>query len=109
MRRCDRRSRVRTPGERPPLAVEDRVRQLALPLAFHVLVLDQVRFLSHPELVQDARRRDVPSLGTADDAVQLHILERQSKEHADSLGGVSVTLMVGVDDEPESRPCGARG
>jgi hypothetical protein len=33
--------------------------------------------------------------------VQLQLLERQSQEHANRFGEVSVTLMVGVDDEPD--------
>ena len=40
---------------RRPLAVEQGVDDLALPLALDVLVLDHVRLLAHPEALEDAR------------------------------------------------------
>ena len=63
-----------------PFVVEDRVDQLALPFVLDPFVLDQVRLLPHPQLLQDAGGRGVTCLGSADHAMQFQVLERQPED-----------------------------
>src|SRR5262249_20070383 len=53
-----------------PLALQDRVHELALPLALHPLVLDELALEAHPELLEHAGGRGVTGLGPTDHAVK---------------------------------------
>src|SRR5581483_10332825 len=88
-------------GGPAPLAVEHRVDELALPLALHELVLDQVRLAPHPELLEDAGGGAVPGLKATDHAVELEVFERDPQQGARGLGRVSPALVRRVDDEAD--------
>src|SRR5205823_10533010 len=86
---------------RTPLAIEDRVDGLALPLAFEVLVLDEERLPAHPQLLQDAGRRRVPWFEPADHPVQTELIESDRKHRAPAFGRVAMPVVVRVDDVTE--------
>src|SRR5437879_2834233 len=86
---------------RPPLALEDGVHQLALPLALDELVLDQVALAAHPDPLEDAGRGRVAYLQPADHAVQIEIVETQLEQRTRRLGGESPALVIGMDDEAD--------
>jgi hypothetical protein len=82
------------------------VDELALPFAFHVLVLDEVGLSAHPQLLEHACGRRVPSLQPADDPVEPQVFEGQPEQDAGGLRPVSATVVVGMDDEPDlARRC----
>ena len=83
---------------RPPLGREDRVDQLALPLALHEGVLDEVGLAAHAEPLQDACRRGVAGIERAGHAVQAEVVERDAQQRPSHLGRIAETLMVGVHD-----------
>src|SRR5438552_4536463 len=86
---------------RAPLAREDRVVELALPLAFDELVLDEERLAPHPELLEHARRGGVPSLEPPDDAVQADHGEAELEQQPRGLGRIAVAMVGGVEHEAD--------
>ena len=80
---------------------EDRVDELALPLALDPLVLDEVRLTTHPELLQYAGRASVARLETSDHAVQPDDLEGIGEHRPRRFRRVAVSLMRAVEDEAE--------
>ncbi len=82
--------------------LEDGVDQLALPLALDELVLDQVALAAHPDPFENAGRgrvarpQDGRSRGAGRDR-RRHLLEQRPGR----LGGESLPLVVGVDDEAD--------
>ena len=56
---------------------------------------------THPQLLEHARRRRVPSLQPPDDTVQPQILEGQPEHHPRSFRRVPPTVVVGMDDEAD--------
>ncbi len=87
--------------ERPPLAGQERENELALPLALDELVLDEVRFLPHPQPLEHTGRCRVPSLEAADHAMQVELLEGEPQKEARRLGCEAATVVVRMEDESD--------
>lgn len=85
----------------PPLAFEDRVDEFALPFAFHELVLDKMSFQAHSELLEYAGRAFVPSFKETRYSVKTQLAEGDVEEVTRGLGGISIPLMVRMDDESD--------
>src|SRR3954464_12304193 len=85
----------------PPLALEQGVDELALPLALDPLVLAQVRLAPHPEPLQHARRRAVARFQGPADAVQPVCLEADLQHGRGGLRRIAAALVVRVDDEAD--------
>src|SRR5262245_34037078 len=91
----------RASGAVPPLARQQRVDDLALPLALDPLVLDEVRLVTHPELLEDAGGATVARLEASDHAVQADDLEGKGEQRPRRLRRVAVSVMCAVEDEAE--------
>jgi len=102
---CEGVSIGRDPGpcQRPvrPLAGEDRVDELALPLALDPLVLDEVRLAAHAELLEHAGGADVAWLQPTDDTVEAESLEREREHRPRRLRRVALPLVRRMDEEAE--------
>src|SRR2546430_16083446 len=81
--------------------LQERVDELALPLALDELVLDEVGLLPHPEPLEDARGGVVARLQAAGDAVQAKLVERQCEDHASRLGRIPAAVVVGMEEEAD--------
>ena len=83
---------------RAPLPVEDRVDELALPLALDPLVLDEVRLAPQAELFEHPRRRGVPRLQPANHPVQAEAVEGDTEERPRRLGREAMAAVRGMRD-----------
>src|SRR3954471_18950118 len=84
-----------------PLAREQGVDELALPLALDPFVLAQVRLAPHAELLEHARRGAVARLQPAAHAMQPVGPERDRQHAGGRLGRVAAALVVRVEDEAD--------
>ena len=106
--RCGSRSCASCAGPASPLALEQGVDDLALPLALDVLVLDQVRLLAHAEALEHARRRGVARLEAPEDAVGAELVERECEERRGGLRRVAAGRGGRGGRRSRSRPGDAR-
>src|SRR3954447_5572177 len=89
------------PVQLPPLPVEERVDELALPLALDPLVLDEKRLAPHTELLEHPRGAEIAGLGPADQAVPAHRLERNRQDRPRDFCRIAAALVRGRHDEAD--------
>ena len=83
-----------------PLVGEQRVVELAAPLALDPLVVDQERLAPHAEPLEHRRGRGVARVQPADDPVQAELVEAEPEHLGCHLGGVAVPGELGLEHEP---------
>src|SRR5579863_7238729 len=81
----------RWPVSRSPLWSEDRVGQLVGPFALHEFVLHEVGLSSHTQLLEHARRGDIPCVQTSAHSMCTETRKGQLDDHRRTLGRVATS------------------
>src|SRR5438105_401283 len=84
-----------------PVAIENRVHDLALPLTLDEFIFDELRLFAHPQLFQNPCRRLIPSIESADDPMHPHIRKGDLQERPGRFGRIPAALVHRIHDEAE--------
>src|SRR5260370_41006600 len=81
--------------------IEYGVDEFLAPLALDGLVMDEVRFLAHPESLHEAGGCCVLGRAAANDPVQAQVVEPPPEHYLGRLSGPALALVVGLEDEAD--------
>src|SRR5690606_4193718 len=81
-----------------PFRSQQGVDQFVGPLPLHELVLHEMRFSPHTQLLHHPHRGHVASVAPGEDTPQQHLLEADPEDLGGGLGGVALPLVGGTEE-----------